>query len=87
MAKEKTKKPPIPGWGWAFIILCVAIPVITLGGAIPGAIGGAGGFGCAEIARDPKKSTKTKIIFCSLVVGLCWIVFLVFLGGMVYLFQ
>jgi hypothetical protein len=79
--ETKTPKPPIPGWAWLFIALIVAIPILTLGGAIPGAIGGGGGFGCAQIARDPEKPTPQKVLLCAIVTIACWAIFIIFLGG------
>ena len=32
------EKPRIPGWAWIFVVGCVLIPIVTVGGAIPGAI-------------------------------------------------
>jgi len=81
MQDSKEPKPPIPGWTWVFIVLCVAIPVITLGGAIPGGIGGGGGFGCAQIGRNPEKPAKLRVIQCALVTIACWVIFILFLGG------
>jgi len=28
----------LPRWSWIFVVMCLAIPVITLGGALPGAL-------------------------------------------------
>ena len=86
MTDEKEKKPPIPPWAWIFAIACVMIPVLTLGGALPGAIGGGGAFGCISIARDPTKELGLRVVLCSGVVVLCWGLFLVFLGGVAVLF-
>ncbi len=72
------KKPCIPGWAWIFVVGCVLIPIVTLGGAIPGAIGGGGAFGCVSIARDPSKPVATRVILCSVVTGICWALFVAF---------
>ncbi|HEY1011189.1 MAG TPA: hypothetical protein VGE07_00700, partial [Herpetosiphonaceae bacterium] len=34
-----TLMAPMPAWAWGFIIACLAIPVVTLGGGLPAAIG------------------------------------------------
>ena len=52
---QETRKRPAPVWAWLFVIGCVLIPVLALGGAIPGAIGGGGAFACYSIARDSGK--------------------------------
>src|SRR5262249_32943074 len=41
----------VPRWGYAFVAACVLIPVVTLGGAIPAAIGGAGTMSCLAVLR------------------------------------
>ena len=66
------EKPRIPGWAWIFVVGCVLIPVVKLGGAFPGALGGGGAFGCVAIARDPTKPVATRVIFCAMVTGVCW---------------
>ena len=66
------EKPRIPGWAWIFVVACVLIPIVTLGGAIPGALGGGGAFGCVVIARDASKPVATRVIFCAMVTGVCW---------------
>jgi hypothetical protein len=35
----------IPGWAWLFVAAYLAIPIVALGGCIPGAIGGGGAAG------------------------------------------
>ena len=72
------EKPRIPGWAWVFAAGCVLIPIVTMGGAIPGAIGGGGAFGCVAIARDPSKPVATRVILCAVVNGICWALFVVF---------
>ncbi len=42
---------PLPKWAWLFMIACMAIPLITLGGALAGAIGFGGAYVCLDIAR------------------------------------
>jgi hypothetical protein len=73
------EKPRIPGWAWIFVVGCLLIPIITVGGAIPGAIGGGGAFGCVSIARDPSNAVATRVIYCAVVTGICWILFVAFM--------
>jgi len=86
MSEEK-KKPtlPTPAWAWLFVVACVLIPILTLGGAIPGAIGGGGAFGCFAVAKDPSKQAGTRVLICVGITAVCWAIFLIFLGGMVAL--
>lgn len=37
--------PKAPRWAWIFIGLCLLIPIVTVGGAVPAAIGFAGAWG------------------------------------------
>jgi len=73
-----------PGWVWLFIILCLSIPIITLGGAIPGAIGGGGVSLCLLLARNSSYSSFVRSISCLIVAISCWGIFL-FLFGTDYL--
>ena len=75
----KAPKPPIPRWAWIFAAACFVIPVFTIGGAIPTAIGAFSGLGILGISRKPGFNTRKKVILCSLVTGSAWTVFLVFL--------
>src|SRR5262245_10299611 len=38
---------PMPSWAWGFVAACVAIPLISMGGAVPAALGGGGAAACA----------------------------------------
>lgn len=76
-----TEKPPIPVWAWVFAVACGAIPVITLGGAIPGALGFGGAAGCVSVARDPDKPVGTRLAICAAITGACWLVFFGLIAG------
>ena len=82
MSEQKTNKPPIPRWAWFFAGACFIIPVVTLGGAIPGAIGGGAGFAVIAIARQIEKPLRARMIQCGVVTGSAWTVFVVFLLAM-----
>jgi hypothetical protein len=82
---EQTDRMPIPVWVWPFVVACVAIPVLALGGAIPGAIGGGGAFGCVSVARDPEKSLQVRVGICAAITVGCWFLFIVVLGGLAVL--
>ena len=78
-------KAPIPPWAWIFAVACGIIPILTLGGAIPGAIGFGGAAGCVAVARDATKAVGTRVGLCVAIVVACWVVFLVALGGIAML--
>jgi hypothetical protein len=70
---------PLPRWAYLFIAACVAIPIVTLGGAIPAGIGGGGAAACAALARDESNTTGKRIVYCVAVTALCWAAFGTFL--------
>ena len=72
----------MPAWGWAFIGGCLAIPVLTLGGAIPAALGFGGASACWSTARGSAKQPRKSILKCIAITLLCY--FLLFgLAGIV----
>lgn len=62
-----------PTWAWVFMVACGIIPVLTLGGAVPTAIGVGGAAGCRKIARGASHS-GVRIGLCLLVTVACWLV-------------
>ena len=77
---DKTKGP-IPGWAWIFAVACGIIPVLTLGGAIPGAIGFGGAGGCVAVARDESKSIGLRVGICCGITAACWVLFVALIGA------
>ncbi len=71
----KPKQPPIPAWAWIFAVLCGAIPLVTLGGAIPAAIGFGGAGGCIGLARNPELNVAVRVIGCIAITAVCWLLF------------
>jgi hypothetical protein len=71
----------IPWWGWLSAIACFAIPIVALGGAIPGALGcGAAGY-CLDYSRKPKVAARNRARRCSVVVLASWGLAFAFFGG------
>jgi hypothetical protein len=92
IVSAETKKPekpkqPIPPWAWAFVVACGIIPVLTLGGAIPGAIGFGGAGGCIAVARSPSMALGIKLAVCTAITVVCWVLVIVLLGGLLLLQQ
>lgn len=75
----------LPGWAWIFMIACGAIPVISLGGAIPMAIGFASVAGCRQIAIDSKQPLATRVAVCLGITILAWAAFIGVVIGFVML--
>jgi hypothetical protein len=80
MSDKKIEKHRLPRWVWFFAAACFAIPVLTIGGAIPTAIGFVGAFYCMAVARQANKSTRKKLVRCMGTTAACWILFLVLVG-------
>jgi hypothetical protein len=71
----------LPGWSWVFVAACFAIPVMSLGGAIPGALGFGAAAGCANVAKRPTWETSTRVVVCAAITGGAWLAFLAFAVG------
>jgi hypothetical protein len=84
---EKKPAHPIPAWAWLFAAACGIIPVLTLGGAIPGALGFGGAGGCIAVARDLSKPIAMRVAICVGITASCWILVAVLLGGFALLQQ
>lgn len=61
-----------PGWAWLFVAACILIPILTLGGAIPGGLGAGGAAACYSLARNKEWGTMTRVAACLGVTVLCW---------------
>ncbi len=65
--------PGTPRWGWIFVGLCLLIPLVTLGGAIPAAIGLLGTWGSSAVAGRKNWPIAIRIVLCIVVVVASWI--------------
>lgn len=65
-------RPRIPFWTWPFMVVCAAVPLVTMGGAIPAAIGGGCAGACLGIGRKAEWSVGMRIGLCVLVTVACW---------------
>jgi hypothetical protein len=63
---------PVPKWAWPFMIGCAAIPVVSLGGALPAALAAAGVGGMLSAARTSRWSTAVRVGACALIMVACW---------------
>lgn len=66
----------LPKWAWLFGGACLAIPVVSLGGAIPAAIGFGGASLCGSIARNEEKSAGVRAALCAVVTAAAWGLFI-----------
>lgn len=72
---------PRPKWVLAFVILCVAIPIVSLGGAIPVLLGLVGAALCATISRS-SVSTLIKVLLCIVTTLVAWVLWFLLLVGL-----
>lgn len=79
---DKPPPPPIPWWVWVFVVACAAIPVVSLGGAIPAGIGGGGAAGCIGISRNAAMPAAARVGICVVVTAICWALFGAFIYAM-----
>ena len=68
----------LPAWAWPFIVGCLAVPLVSLGGAVPGALGFGGAAGCANVAKKEGWSVTTRVIVSAAITGGVWLLFLAF---------
>ena len=62
----------VPWWTWVFIVACAAVPISSLGGAIPTAIAVLGIILCVRVAIHPSIKLPVKIALCTLIAAIAW---------------
>jgi hypothetical protein len=72
----------LPGWAWPFVVACFAIPLISLGGALPTGIGFGAAAGCAQVAKKPDWETMPRVLACAGIAGVAWVLFLALIAAM-----
>lgn len=81
MSESSNTEKPVPPWAWIFAVICGAIPVVSLGGAIPGALGAGGVIACILVAQQSEKPEAVKVLLCTGISVMCWGLF----GGLMLL--
>jgi hypothetical protein len=71
-----------PGWGYFFAGACGQIPIVTLGGCVPAAIGFSGAGVCLQLARASSMPTALRVAGCLVVTFGAWLLLAVFLVAM-----
>ena len=61
-----------PRWSMIFVIICVLIPIVSLGGALPALLGFGGASMCVNVSKKDKP-TAVKIILCIVITFLVWL--------------
>lgn len=86
--KEKKKESlkeafsGVPAWAWPFIAACFAIPLMTLGGALPTGLGFGAAAGCAQVSKKPDWDTLPKVVTCAGIAGGAWILVLALVAAL-----
>ena len=70
--QSEAEKAQTPAWGWAFFAACLAIMIVTRGGAIWGAVGGGFGGLCIKVSQNPNLSVATRVALCCLITVALW---------------
>lgn len=65
--------PAAPRWAWIFIGLCLLIPIVTLGGAIPAVIGFIGAWICSVLAAKKQWHIAVRVMLCVIVTIASWV--------------
>jgi len=65
--------PKAPRWAWIFMGLCLLIPIVTRGGAVPAVLGFIGAWGCAQVAST-RWPIVVRVALCVLVTIASWVV-------------
>jgi len=74
--KEYVRVGKIPVWGWLFIALNVAIPIVALGGFLPIRLGFLGATYTARISSNTQMNAGMRVLACLGVTAICWIIML-----------
>ena len=69
-----------PAWVIAYVIICVAIPIVSLGGAIPALLGFAGATVCISVSKSTLP-LPARLIICTLITIAAWILLFVLALG------
>lgn len=70
--KPYAPRKGMPWWSWIFVAACVAIPIVSLGGALPMVLGVLGALGCVRTAISPSMKMPAKLLSCVGITALCW---------------
>jgi hypothetical protein len=72
-ALETDGKAATPPWAYVFAVLCVAIPLVTLGGCVPSLIGFGGSGACLTVARNKSTAASLRFVVCMGITAICWL--------------
>jgi len=64
-----------PAWGYVFAVACGIIPIISLGGCVPVAVGLGGAGGCLQMARSHSIPVALRVVACLVITAVSWVIF------------
>ncbi|HMC63530.1 MAG TPA: hypothetical protein VKI65_01180 [Gemmataceae bacterium] len=64
-----------PAWGYFFAVACGIIPIISLGGCVPVALGLGGAGGCLQVARSHSLPVALRVVACMGITAVSWVIF------------
>lgn len=76
--KQYVPLEKMPNWNWVFIALFIALPIMTLGGALPIALAILGIALCVRVSISPSMSTTGKVFSCIGITAGAWVIAFVF---------
>jgi hypothetical protein len=78
MCPPSSATPALPVWAWIFVVVCVGIPVMTCGGALPVLLAAIAIGACASLSRNVRIPLAVRVVGCVIITGAAY-------GGMVFL--
>jgi hypothetical protein len=72
---------PTPQWAYFFAVACGAIPLLTLGGLIPAALGFGGASSCLAVSRVGALPSPLRLLACVVITGACWFLLVVLVAA------
>jgi len=70
-----------PTWVVTFFVLCMLIPLVSIGRVAPMLLGIGGVIFCAGVSNT-SLSTAQRVFFCTVITGAIWAFYLFFFGGL-----
>lgn len=80
--KPYTPLKNMPWWVWIFIAACIAVPIVSLGGALPVVIALLCSTWCVRISVAPDIKTVFKVFYCLGISVLAWVLLVVLMLAM-----
>ena len=70
----------VPWWACLFAVACAVIPGISMGGAIPIALGLGGAAACIKVSSMGALPSPVRFFLCVGITAVAWVAFLALMG-------